>query len=65
MKARFLTGLALAASLSLASFPALAKNILVGVTPGPHEEVMEKVAEVIAKQSEHTIEIVAFRSQLA
>ena len=60
MKARFLTGLALAASLSLASFPALAKNILVGVTPGPHEEVMEKVAEVIAQQSEHTIEIIAF-----
>lgn len=46
-KARLL-GLALAAGLALPLAPAAAETVKVGVTPGPHAQILEKVKELAA-----------------
>ncbi|TWF52031.1 MetQ/NlpA family ABC transporter substrate-binding protein [Neorhizobium alkalisoli] len=48
-----------AAVAALSAFPALAENIKVGVTPGEHAQIMEKVAAIAAKKGLN-IEIVEF-----
>lgn len=53
---KFLVSAALAA---LISFPALAEDIKIGVTPGEHAQIMEKVKEVAAKKGLN-IEILEF-----
>lgn len=53
---KFLVSAAIAA---LISFPALAEDIKVGVTPGEHAQIMEKVKEVAAKKGLN-IEILEF-----
>lgn len=42
--------LALAAGISLSAFSAAAETIKVGVTPGPHAQILEKVKEEAAKK---------------
>ena len=42
--------LALAAGISLVAFSAAAETIKVGVTPGPHAQILEKVKEEAAKK---------------
>lgn len=44
----FALGLALAAGLALPLAPASAETIKVGVTPGPHAQILEKVKEIAA-----------------
>src|SRR5690606_7352402 len=51
--------IAVAAVAALFSTAALAENIKVGVTPGPHAQIMEKVKEVAAKKGLE-IEILEF-----
>ncbi|WP_019173658.1 MetQ/NlpA family ABC transporter substrate-binding protein [Pseudaminobacter salicylatoxidans] len=51
--------LATAALAALVSFPAFAEDIKVGVTPGEHAQIMEKVKEVAAKKGLN-IEILEF-----
>ena len=53
---KFLVTAALAA---LISVPALAEDIKVGVTPGEHAQIMEKVKEIAAKKGLN-IEILEF-----
>ncbi len=51
--------LATAAIAALISVPALAEDIKIGVTPGEHAQIMEKVKEVAAKKGLN-IEILEF-----